>query len=330
MLVQAELDPSLCARIRSRTPLFYADGADPAEDRPGFVRAASSIVSHRGELVIVQDDAAFLAFIPGPGAPARALALARLEDGQRQHDDRRGNKKLKLDLECALSLEVGAQAVFVAWGSGSTSRRERAAVLDGESDVRVVALPHLYGALRELSDFAGSELNLEGCVQQGDQVLFLQRGNGAPRHGKQPIDALARVEARALAAYLADPSQNTTPAVSLVAQVELGHVQGARLTFTDAASVQGALLYSAAAEASPDVTRDGPVSGVAIGTLGSSCGSARYALLRDERGQLSRDKVEGICAWPAEQASTLLAVVDRDDPLVPSELLWIELEGPFV
>jgi hypothetical protein len=40
---RATPDPALEARVLSRTPLRYAEGADPDLDRPAHVRAGSSL-----------------------------------------------------------------------------------------------------------------------------------------------------------------------------------------------------------------------------------------------------------------------------------------------
>ena len=104
----------------------------------------------------------------------------------------------------------------------------------------------------------------------------------------------------------------------------LGAIGGARLTFTDAAAVGDRLLYLAAAEASPDVRRDGPVVGVALGVLDGE--GTRYALVHDLDGAPLADKAEGLAAHPTAPGR-LLAVVDRDDPQIAAELLEIAIDG---
>src|SRR6188768_3824945 len=119
-------DDRLSARIAERRPLLYAAGASADQDRPAHVRAASGLVWLGGELALVQDDAAFLAFIDAAGR-VRGLALPRGPGGHRQFDDERGNKADKLDLEAVFT----CGELLVGLGSGATPARRRALLIDG-------------------------------------------------------------------------------------------------------------------------------------------------------------------------------------------------------
>jgi hypothetical protein len=319
---RARLDPSLRARVVARRPLFYADGADASEDRPGHVRAGSALAWWEGRLCVVQDDAAFLALLDGPTGAVRHVTLERGPDGRRQFDDGRGNKKLKLDLEACAAFEHRGAHRLLALGSGSSPARER--VLDVRDErVRTVDAGAFYAQLRARTDFSGSELNLEGVVVDGAWLLLLQRGNGAPREGLAPRDATARVELDAFCTYLDEGG--TPPPLGPVETWDLGKVDGARLTFTDGLARGGRVLYLAAAESSPDAVRDGPVAGVALGVLGDA---PRYALVEDEVGAPLRDKLEGL-ALDRTAPDRLLAVADKDAPDAPCELVTIALEGDW-
>ncbi|MCZ7680959.1 MAG: hypothetical protein M5U28_20110 [Sandaracinaceae bacterium] len=88
--VVAEDDPRLGARIVRCEPLVYSDPAPDELDRPPHVRAASGIVRVGGELVVVQDDASFVAVrradgrVEGHRAPGRARRAAALRGRARQ------------------------------------------------------------------------------------------------------------------------------------------------------------------------------------------------------------------------------------------------------
>jgi hypothetical protein len=194
----------LGAQVVRRTPLFYARGADVALDRPAPVRAGSALARlGPTTLAVVQDDASFLAILDGAGAElvVRDVPLPS-HDGVRQFDDGRGNKKAKLDLEACLACDD----LFLAFGSGSSPLRERVVLVEqasGEAPrVTVVEACALYEAMRDHPVFPGSELNVEGAALAGADVLFLQRGNGARRASRDPVDASARVDRAALVAYL--------------------------------------------------------------------------------------------------------------------------------
>jgi hypothetical protein len=326
--VRARATPSLAARVVTRTPLLYDRGADPALDRPAHVRAGSALARLGPEaLAVIQDDASFLAILEGAGGALRVRDVPLpAEDGVRLFDDGRGNKRLKLDLEACLAIAGGER--LVAFGSGSTPLRDRIVVVDGATSsaprIRVVEARALYAALRADATFAGAELNVEGAALAGDDVLLLQRGNGAATSTHDAVDATARVDARALLAYLDDPARAPCPPVRDVVTWDLGNVLGTRLTFTDGAPHGAWTAFLACAEASPDATRDGPVNGVSLGRLDDRRRVAEIAALEDEHGAPLTDKAEGL-AFDARDPRRAWLVIDRDDPGTPAELLELRL-----
>jgi len=121
---RAEVDASLGARVVSRTPLLYTHGPDLSLDRPAHVRAGSALTRLGcGRLAVVQDDASFLGLVDPETQACTGLPLPA-DGGVRLFDDTRGNKKRKLDLEACILTADGA---MLAFGSGSTSTRERIA-----------------------------------------------------------------------------------------------------------------------------------------------------------------------------------------------------------
>ncbi len=314
MKVRARTDASLAARVVSRRPLFYARGADASLDRPAHVRAGSALARiGEGRLAIVQDDASFLAVVDLASGTAFDVPFPAA-DGVRLFDDSRGNKKRKLDLEAMIALPDGT---VIAFGSGSSDVRDRVLVARGE-DVRLVRAEELYAAMRADRTFSGSELNVEGSALDGGDVVFFQRGNGAG----DAIDATARVEARALLRHL--HGDGPCPVLRDVVAWDLGTAtDGVRLTFTDGATTSQGLAFLACAEACPDATRDGPVSGVSIGRLDDRARACAVAEVTDERGAPLVDKAEGLAVAP--DGARAWVVIDKDDPSVPSELLELAL-----
>lgn len=333
--VVAACAPALTARIVRRVPLCYEGGADPALDRPAHVRAGSGLGRVGDQLVVVQDDANFLALIAPESGLARPVPLPAGADGRRQFDDGRGNKRLKMDLEaCFVAPGEEGEPLFVALGSGSTDRRERAVVaaaLDTPHAARVVVRDAraLYAALRGAPGFAPGEMNVEGACYVNGRVRLFGRGNGAAREGYPSLNATCDLEWPALRAYLADPEHAPPPAPTNVVQYRLGEIDGLTLGFTDAAVVgagAGArVIFSAAAEDSPDATRDGRVSGSVIGVIDAR-GHASWAPVLDTDGRPFAGKLEGILAAPGD-AGRLHGVIDQDAPDVPSELCEVALGG---
>lgn len=325
----ARPDTALAARIVRSVPMRYAGGADPSLDRPSHVRAASALARAGDRLAVVQDDANFVALVDPRTGEAEAVALPAGEGGVRLFDDGRGNKRFKLDLESCLVGRVGGREVLLALGSGSTPVRERIAVVDDLEGpapaARLVDASALYGILREMRGFSGSEMNVEGAVVlPGGTLRLFNRGNGAAGGGHLPVDATCDLDLDAFLAWLDDPSL-PPPAPSHVIQYELGEIGGCRLTFTDAAAFEGRVYFTASAEESPDATRDGPVAGSAIGVFDTD-GSGRWARVIGEDGAPFDGKVEAILLRDARSAWLL---VDRDDPDAASELCEAALDGPW-
>jgi hypothetical protein len=329
--VIARQDPALAAHVVSSRPLRYTAGADPAIDRPAYVRGGSSLVQLGGCLVVVQDDANFIAVIDPHTWQVRAVPLPAGEGGLRQFDDLRGNKRFKLDLEACVTIPGDGDGLLLAFGSGSSPLREHIAVIhDGAGptpQITLVDAPELYATLRAATGFAGSDMNIEGAVFLEGRIRLFGRGNGLARDSLLPIDATCDLDWSALAAYLQHPRTVAPPAPDVIVQYQLGTIDGVRLGFTDAASGHDTLVFCAAAEASPDATHDGPVAGSALGVF-DSVERVRWTVLRDKSGALFDGKVEGM-QLSAESPYRAYIVVDRDAPGVPSDLCEVELTGPW-
>lgn len=324
----AREDASLRATIEARRSLFYSEGADAKSDRPAHVRAGSAMAWVGGRLVVAQDDASFLALLDPSLSRVDALTLDHTDAGQRLFDEGRGNKRKKLDLEACCVVRDGARELLLAWGSGSLPIRERIVVLEsGAGAARIAPAGALYGRLRACEAFAGSELNVEGATPVGgDRVRLFQRGNGAARDGRTPVDATCDLSLARLLAWLDDPRLEA-PAPEAVVQWDLGAIGGVRLTFTDAcAGPGGGIAFLAAAEASPDAIEDGVVVGVALGWIPPE-GAARWAVIREADGAPFLGKAEGLAWAPGQAGRRALVVIDRDDPDAPSELCSVAVDG---
>jgi hypothetical protein len=326
--VRARHDPTLAARVVRSVLLLYEAGADSALDRPAHVRAASGVVRVGERLVVVQDDANFIALADPDTGRVAAVTLPPGEGGARQFDDLRGNKRFKLDLEsCELLGDGEGREMLVAFGSGSTPLREKIVLARGlydpEPQIEVVGASALYALLRTQTDFAGSELNVEGAALTGGVLRLFNRGNGAPHGDLRPVNATCDLDLDALLAFLRDPAL-PPPAPRSIVQYEMGEVDGFPLTFTDAAAWGDAILFTAAAEDSPDATRDGPVAASAIGVIRG--GDARWCVARNADGSRYAGKIEGIQPRAGGRA---WVVIDRDEPGTPSELSEVVLEGDW-
>ncbi|MBD2259349.1 hypothetical protein [Pseudanabaena sp. FACHB-2040] len=327
-IIHAVRDPALRATVRKRIPLFYRQGADSEIDRPAHVRAGSSLSWFSNQLALVQDDANFLVLIDPQTFEVEAITLPAGEAGLRQFDEQRGNKRFKLDLEACTTVPTANGNLFLAFGSGSTARREQILRVQELNPDRFTLSQAgtLYAQLRACAEFSGSELNLEGAFYQAGQIRLLNRGNGAPQGNLLPVNTTGDLSWDELAAYLQNPENQQPPSLHNICQYKLGSLNELELSFTDATITPKGVLFSAAAEASPDATSDGVVNGSVLGILDSN--PPRWIEICTPDGAWFTGKVEGICA-SRESEQHLFVVIDADDPELPCELCEIELSGEW-
>jgi hypothetical protein len=252
------------------------------------------------------------------------------EGDKRLFDDQRGNKPFKLDLEACVVVPGPHGPRLIALGSGSSSRREHIMLVDGiaerQPSVTAIAAHAFYESLRNERHFSGSDLNVEGAVFRDGQLILFGRGNGAPADDRLPLNATCTVDWPSLERHLGTPGA-VPPIIEDVVQYELGALNSIDLGFTDATLWEGAMLFAAAAEDSPDARRDGHVSGSVLGII-TPDGAVRHCPVVDIHGETFRAKVEGI-AHSDERPGCLYALVDQDDPSAPSQLCIIELSGDW-
>jgi hypothetical protein len=346
-VASAARDPQLRARVVARRHLRYLGGADAALDRPAHVRSASGLARWRGRLAVVSDDANFVGLLDEASGDWRPITLAAGAGGRRQFDELRGNKAHKLDLE---SVFVDDDRL-IALGSDSGLAVRRHAVIVDDGGARTIALPRLYAALRSPLVGRGA-LNLEGATVLGDDVILGNRGGDVGDDGLPTRDAIVRLPRAALRALLADPDGAPLPAIEW-RPLALGAIGGVALRLTELATCGGRLLYAATAEATTSAYDDGAVAGSAIGVIdeagelpgGRGELATRWAPIVDEDGAPLLAKVEGLLAAEdgedhgaadgdddgdrAAYRARLLASIDADDPHAASELLTIELGGPW-
>jgi hypothetical protein len=285
----------------SSTPLRFTDG-NP-------VRAASGIARFGAGWLVVQDDATHgCVWTDGNG---HALRLLPPVEGLDTFAEVSGTKALKPDLEAVVGLPSGT--VF-ALGSGSTDARMRTVLVTPSGETAVAVLAPVYAAVTAALGIPTDQLNLEGACVVGDVLRWFQRGlpsAGAPTASVDlPLDAV-------LAAASGGPLD-----VPVLASrsYDLGEMAGVGLAVTDAITLDdGRVLVAAAAEDAPSTYDDGPVVGSALAVLDGDRVVATVELPRLD-GEVA--KVEGLAlAGHGEGRLDLVAVVDADDPAIPSQLL---------
>jgi hypothetical protein len=277
------------------------------------VSAASGVVQRGDFVYVVGDDELVLAvFEVSSDAPGRT---ERVLSGELPADSA-ARKEAKPDLEALTVLppfEDHPYGALLGLGSGSTPTRDRgftwALGSDGslQGQAREISLAPLYSALRERVE----DLNIEGAAVMGDQLWLLQRGNG-PR-GENVVAELVLSEV--MDTLLHDRAV-VAAELQALRSYDLGTLEGAKLTFSDASPLGGeVLVFTASAESSPDTYEDGAILGSVVGTIDLD-GDVRRLRTIDRRY-----KVEGVHATLDTGVMTLTFVCDQDDPEAASPLL---------
>ncbi|WP_029431427.1 hypothetical protein [Blastococcus sp. URHD0036] len=285
------------------------------------VTAASGIAPLGDGWLVVQDDATTAAWLrPDSVLPVRLLPPV---DGLDHFSERAGTKHLKPDLEVACPVEVDGAPAVLALGSGSSPRRMRGVLvrLAGGVPVAVAAdLTPLYQRVAQALGVPPDRLNLEGASRHGDTVRWFQRGNlaaGVPSAGVDlPLAPLVRA--------VLDGTGAASVPVGAVHRYDLGEVAGVGLAVTDAVALpDGRTLLSAAAEDTPNAVDDGPVVATALALVDGDR-LLDVTPLPTPGGRVH--KVEGLALRGVDgEVVTLLAVVDDDDPALPSTLLELRV-----
>ncbi len=305
---------------------------DPADHPRGkaYLSAASGLVRVRQHLFVVADDELHLAMFDDPSsAPTTSAAdspmpavgtLLQLLDGKLPKDAGK-RKKAKPDFESLAALPPlpGCPAgALLALGSGSRPNRETAVLIalnaQGTPNGRMapVDLAALYAPLRKRFE----DLNIEGALVVSGELLLLQRGNKG-----QAVNACIRYDWNLLAPWLAGV-QPQPPAAKSVQLLELGHVDGVPLGFTDGAALHGgAWAFSAVAESTDDSYLDGACVGSAIGTVGADGKLQRLHRLQ------AAPKAEGLAVLVDGDGWLCTLVTDPDDPAVAAQMLQVLLPG---
>lgn len=276
----------------------------------GFVSAASGLVRVGSHLYVVADDSLDLAVFDVDGqAPGGRIALF----SGVLPADKADRKRQKPDFEALIWLEPDTRfpsGALLALGSGSTALRRRGAIVEigpnGQVSgvARPIDLSPLYGHL----DHLVPELNIEGAVVSGDDLLLFNRGNRS-----HPGNAMLRIDLCAVLAACNDGSPFASPIEAI--PLQLGETQGVPLTVTDATALpDGRILVTAVAENTADSYNDGACIGSAVALLS---GDGTLVAMHQFATPL---KVEGVTATVAAGHLDLLLVTDADDPAVPAGL----------
>jgi hypothetical protein len=281
----------------------------------GHLSAASGLVCANGRAYVVADDEHHLAVFRDLASPGE---LHRIAPGDLPAP-KAARKRRKPDLEALLllpPLRANGRAALLAFGSGSRPNRHTGVVIPLSPQgaplaaVRRFDLSPLYAPLRA----ALGEINIEGALLIGDELVLLNRGVAG-----RSESAAARFPLRRLRRVIAGDRAVVAP--SAIRRYALGAIDGVPLGFTDGAALpDGGWAFSAVAEDTASSYADGACRGSAIGVVGA--GGALRALQRLARPA----KVEGIVVRSDAAGMDLCLVTDTDDPRLASCMLRARLD----
>jgi hypothetical protein len=304
--------------IRTRVLRELAVASASSPGRSNKLSAASGLVRAGAFLYVAADDENHIGVFPAQGEADGWLV--RVFDGELPlpHKLRKASKR---DPEALTRLPAFAgfpSGALLAWGSGSRSSRRSGALLalDAEGALVGAAASIDLGPLYEALESRFPELNIEGAVVSGADIVLLQRGSR-----KGPENACIRLPLGDLFSPSGRELRAPDREALTVQTVELGVVAGVALAFTDAAALpDGRIVFTAVAENAKDSYEDGPCAGSAIGLIDVG-GTVEWMRLLE-----GGPKVEGVHAEVHGDAIHLLMVTDADDASVPAQLLAAQVD----
>ncbi|MBB2948957.1 hypothetical protein FB565_008743 [Actinoplanes lutulentus] len=302
--------------------VFVDDAAPLRFDDGSPVRAASAIAPFGDGWLVVQDDATHAAWWrPGSVTAVRVIDPV---DGLDAFSEAAGTKHLKPDFESACPVTVNGEPAVLLLGSGSTTARMRSSLVTATGFTTADLTP-VYQKVAATLDIPRSQLNLEGAGRTGDVLHWFQRGNAAAG----VPSARADVDLPSLLAAATGTAAAAQVEVTGTRRYDLGTVGGVSLAITDAVPLTGGrILVSAAAEDTPNAVDDGPVVASALALLDNKNDSDSVLSIAEiPPGPDGPWKVEGLAiATETPGALTLRAVVDADNPIIPSTHLTLRVQ----
>lgn len=273
--------------VESTRSLVFDDGSP--------VQAASALARLGDGWLVAQDDATHGAWVR-PSGTSRLRLLPPVQ-GLDVFSEAEGTEDLRPDLEAACGLTGGVLLL----GSGSTqAHRGAVLVLEHTDGPRVASadLPGLYDAVQAALGLDDGELDVEGVARNGDVLRWFSRGDALAGTPDCSVDVGLPGLLEALRGER-DPAD-----VPLNAPRRYALPDG--LSATDAVALPGGRVLLSAASA-------------------TRCG---LVLLEDDEvlsaaelppGDGAVPRVEGLGVLGLDEAGArLLAVVDAEDPAVPS------------
>lgn len=254
-----------------------------------FISAASGLATDGKHFYLISDDELKLYSLPV--SLQGAVSSVTLLPGALP-EEAKARKKLKPDFESLCFMD---EETLIAIPSGSKPNRMKGVLVNVKShNTRTFDLTRIYSHL--LKTFP--ELNIEGSLVHADDIVLFQRGNGERKE-----NALIRLPLRS---FLSDLPESIS-----IKKFELGTINSAALSFTDACLVNGMIYFLAAGERTESTYLDGEFAGAILGKM-----TLEGEILEKEVLPIDH-KPEGIAFYKG----SFYFVTDADDRSKASSLL---------
>lgn len=282
-----------------------------------FLSAASGLVRTDSKVYIIADNELQIGILDLQKGTA---VLKSILPGVLPVDEK-ARKKEKPDFESlfAISDESLPSPGLVAFPSGSTEKRFTGVFIPTDSDGSVMIesvvrfdLSQLFNPLIEKF----GAVNIEGSLIEGDRLVLIHRGN-SEGHTNRIFD----FRKSDLINLITGKSDSESLELLKSESIEIGTLEGVKLTITDINLFEGRRFFIAAAEDTSNPIDDGKVMGTVFGEL-SPDGSFKIY------GKLGLQKAEGLSLHRFGQMVEVSLVTDNDDPHHPSELLEFQIHLP--
>lgn len=199
--------------------------------------AASGLVYHSNSIYIIADNSSFL--YQYQTKDKKLISHKLVENAQNVIE-----KKEKLDLE-AITKKGNELHVY---GSGSKKNRCQNFIFNLENqNLQNINIALLYKKISKQTEITSEDLNIEGALYQGKNLLLFQRGNG-----KKAQNGIVKI--------------TPTERIAFV-EINLPKIKNVAASFTDAVLIKDKIYFLAAAENSNSTYLDGEVVGSIFGVL---------------------------------------------------------------
>jgi hypothetical protein len=293
-------------RLRKIRDLHLNQPSQPG--RLPAICAASGLVVQGNWLYVVADDENHLGVLRHPSSEQGEL-LPLFPSALPLNNKKRKKKKPDLEALCLLAPEL-----LLTVPSGSKPNRVEGKAIRLRADGKIRGNPRevdfapLYERLGKIVD----ELNIEGACVREDRLLLFQRGNGAQRE-----NALFELNRESFAADLMRGGVPSPRTLQGVRWYDLGELNGAPLSFTDASPLpQGGIAFTAAAEQTESTYDDGACEGSVIGVIGEN------GRILFQKRLPKKIKAEGIHVLKASRGQIEALIVNDEDDISRSSELY--------